>query len=498
MATFDVVIKRGTVIDGTARPRFKCDVGISGDRIAAIETDIHEDSAKSVIDADGKVVAPGFIDAHCHTDWNILEVPWDDHQERQGVTTQIGGLCGTAPLSPREHFEEAEARGLGTNYALFAGHGSIREAVMGEENRTPTTAETESMKALIRKAMDEGALGLSTGLIYAPGRFAKASELAEMATVAARLNGFYATHMRSESDHISEAFEEALTVAKASGARLQISHIKVILPRNWGKAIGLVEAIERGIKSGISITADQYPYTVTGGGLYGARKLVDGWDQDSGWGLFQDRFGQADERVKMAGHIDNLLEERGGAEHFTIIRSSEEECLGTSLDKAAASSGVTPGEYCVLALQASGGTFAMAYESVSDEELALFMRQPWTMAGSDGILGAFHPRTHGTFTRILGRYVREKHVLTLEEAVRKMTSLPAETFGFRDRGVLQAGAYADVVVFDPDTVGDEADLLTPTKQPSGVEHVLVNGVPVVSSGERTGAYPGRPLPKRSV
>lgn len=493
----DIVIKGGTVVDGTGKPGFLADVGIVGDRISAIERNLPLENASLVIDATGKVVAPGFIDVHCHTDWSILEGQWDDHQERQGITTQIAGLCGTAPVSPAAHFSQAESRGLGTNYALFAGHGSIRKEVMGEEKRPPNPEEISIMKDLTRKAMDEGALGLSTGLIYAPGRFADTNELVQLAKVAAQYGGIYATHMRSESDEISQALREALEVARASQAQLQISHIKVILPRNWGKAQNIIETVIKEKEAGLNVAADQYPYTITGGGLYGASKLVEGWDKETGPGRFLERYGDVSERKRMSYYVDSLLRERGGAQYFTIIRVAEPGYLGKSLLDAAQLRGISPGEFCIEALYESKGEFALAYESVSEEELISFMTEPWVMVGTDGVLGAFHPRTHGTFPRVLGRYVREKGVLTLEEAIRKMTSLPADTFGFKGRGRLQAGAYADIVVFDPGTVSDRATLLEPTAYPAGIEHVLVNGVPVILSSERTDAFPGRVLVRSS-
>lgn len=493
----DIVIKGGQVVDGTGKPGYPADVGLVGDRIQRLGKDIPTEGARLVIDASGKVVAPGFIDVHCHTDWSILEGPWDDHQERQGITTQIGGLCGYAPLSPAEHFSQAQARGLRTNYALFAGQGAIRKEVMGEENRPPTSDELFRMKDLVKKAMDEGALGLSTGLIYAPGEYADTSEIIQLAKVAAQYGGIYATHMRSESDEISKALEEALAVAKSANCQLQISHIKVILPRNWGTAEGIIETIERERKTGLNIAADQYPYTVTGGGLYGARKLVEGWNTENGLKSFLERFSDAAERKRMCSFADSLINERGGAKHFTIIRASDADVLGRSLADAAQSEGIGAGEFCINALNESKGEFALAYESVSEEELISFMTQPWIMVGTDGILGAFHPRTHGTFPRIIGRYVREKGVLTLEEAIRKMTSLPADTFGFEGRGRLREGAYADIVVFDPGTISDRATLLEPTAYPVGIEHVLVNGVPVILSSKRTEANPGRVLLRRS-
>lgn len=490
---YDILIKGGTVIDGTGSSRYKADVAIKGDKIVTIEPNLPKDSAPKVIDASGKIVCPGFIDPHCHTDWAILDVAWDDHQERQGVTTQVGGLCGTSPVSIREHLDQSLSQGLGTNYALFAGHGSIREEVMGNENRKPTPEELDQMKALLKTAMDEGALGLSTGLIYKPGVYADTEELIEMAKVIAPLGGIYATHIRSESDDIENALDEAITVARTAGTPLQISHIKVIMPRNWGFAAKMVDRIHKEQSRGLKITADQYPYAVTGGGHYGASRLV-GYDLETNFDVFKEQYQNSQKRKEMADYASALLMERGGPEYFSIIKASDDKLLGLYLDDALSRQhSMSLGEFLIEEIYKSRGQFAMVYHSVSEEELAHFMQQPWAMAGTDGVPGAFHPRTHGTFPRILGRYVREKQVLSLEEAIRKITSLPADTLGFKGRGRLTSGAIADIVVFDPDTVIDKSNMIQPTLYPDGIEHVLVNGLPVIEEGERTDVFPGKIL-----
>ena len=513
-SVFDIVIKNGTIIDGTGRQRYRADVGLKAGKVKSIETNIPEESALRVVDATKKVVCPGFIDAHCHTDWNILDIPWDDHQERQGVTTQIGGLCGTAPLSPKEHLEEAKTRGLGTNYALFAGHGSIREKVMGNENRPPSQEELNHMKSLLQKAMDEGALGLSTGLIYEPGVFARTDEIVELAKVIAPLGGIYATHMRSESDEIEQALEEAIFIARTAHTPLQVSHIKVILPRNWGKAEAILEKIGTEQKQGLRITADQYPYEVTGGGYYGAARLAKGSKHDLDFVKFEEVYKDECGRKELVEYVYSLIMERGGPQYFSIIKSSRKDLLGLFLPEAlsqlegsvtnykippnvfgsdSASPSYTFADLIVDEIYNSKGEFALAYHSVSEDELISFLKQPWTMTGTDGIQGAFHPRTHGTFPRILGRYVREMKVLSLEEAIRKITSLPADTFGFKGRGRIVPNAIADVVVFDPDTVIDKATLVSPNLYPEGIEYVLVNGEIVVDNGKRTDLFPGQAI-----
>ncbi len=491
---YDILIKGGTVVDGTGSPGYKAGVCIKNGKIAAIQPGLPEGSASSVIDAGGKIVCPGFIDAHCHTDWAILDGPWDDHQERQGVTTQIGGVCGISPVPVGKHLEQARKQGLGTNYALFAGHSSIRHEVMGDENRKPASQELRQMNSLLKSAMDEGALGLSTGLIYKPGVFSDTEELIEMAKVIAPLGGIYATHMRSESDDIENALDEAITVARTAGTPLQISHIKVIMPRNWGFAAKMIARIRQEQSRGLKITADQYPYDVTGGGHYGPARLVESYDRETGFDMFEKQYQDVERRKEMAGYASAVIAQRGGPKYFSIIKASQDKLIGMYLHNALSQrASLSPGEFIVNEIHKSQGQFAMVYHSVSEEELVQFMQQPWVMTGTDGVPGAFHPRTHGTFPRILGRYVREKQILTLEEAIRKITSLPADTFGFKGRGRLVSGAAADVVIFNPDTVTDRSNMVQPTVYPSGIEHVLVNGVPVIENGERTGAFPGKVL-----
>ena len=491
---YDVIITDGTVIDGTGKPGYRASVAVKDDRIAAVGPNLINESAYRKVDAGGKVVCPGFIDVHCHTDWNVLDGPWDSHQECQGVTTQIGGLCGMSPLSPREHLEKTAERGLGTNYALFAGHGTIREEVMGNENRKSTEQELDQMKALLERAMHQGALGLSTGLTYEPAVFSDTEELMEMVRVVGSFSGIYATHMRSEDDHIEEALEEAITIGRATGVPLHISHIKVTVPRNWGLATGILDRISREQGLGLKITADQYPYTVTGGGLYTAVQLVKDYDKETGFQKFQEQYQDPDTRNEMVKYAADAIFQRGGSVHFCVVRASQEEFVNVPLNKVLEQLGHTdPGAFIIDEIHRCDGEFAMIYHSISEKELVQFMQEPWVMAGTDGILGAFHPRTHGTFPRILGRYVREMQVLSLEEAIRKITSLPADTFGFTERGRLIPGAMADIVVFDPEEVIDNATMVEPTLYPKGIEQVFVNGVRVIENGQRTGAFPGMAL-----
>lgn len=504
---YDILIKNGKVIDGTGKPGFFADVAIKGKTIARIEQNIPNSDASLIIDGTGLVVSPGFIDVHCHTDWSILDGPWDDHQERQGITTQVAGLCGTSPLSPEEHFRDVlERTGLRTNYALMVGHGTIRKSVMGDAERAPFPDELRKMKYLTEKALDEGALGLSTGLIYVPGTYSTTEELKELAAVLRRYDAIYATHMRSESDAILKAVDEAIEVARYADVRLQISHIKVILPRNWGLGPEVIRKLEAAMKD-IPVAADQYPYTVTGGGFYGPSRLVKGWPVESresdpgkeseAFARFERDFRAPEKRKELTSHVRSLLDERGGPKQFIIVRAKTQRIVGMTLDEASDALDVPPEILCLEEILASGGQFAMVYEGVYEPEMIEFMKRPWVMVGTDGVPGAFHPRTHGTFPRILGRYVREKNVLSLEEAIRKMTSLPAETFGFSGRGRIAEGFHADLVIFDPESVIDKSDFIQPHAYPEGIRWVFVNGTAVVKEGQPVDVYPGVPLRRES-
>ncbi len=490
---YDILIKNGTVIDGTGEPRYLADIAVKTNKIAAIGPGLSDDCATSVIDADNMIVCPGFIDAHCHTDWAILDEPWNDRQERQGVTTQVGGVCGTSPTDLAKHFKQVSEQGLGTNYALFAGHGSIRKEIIGDENRKPNADELKQMKLLLKRSMKEGALGLSTGLIYKPGVYSDTEELIEMVKVIAPFQGIYATHMRSESERIEEALEEAFTIAKATNVHLQISHIKIIGPHNWGIASKIIKRIHQEQADGLKITADQYPYAITGGGLYTLARLVKDYDSKTGFETFEKQYEDNALRKEMAEYATEIITKLGGPEYVFIIKASQNKHIGIFLNEAASTVSQNIGEFIIDEIYNTQGQFAMVYHSLSEKEIRQFMKQPWVMVGSDGVPNAFHPRTHGTFPRYLGRYVRKQQVLGLEEAIKKITALPADTFNFENRGQLVVGAIADIVVFDPNKVIDKSNMVEHTLRPVGIEHVIVNGVPVIVHEERTEAMPGQVL-----
>jgi len=491
---FDVILRGGQILDGTGRERFAADVGIKDGRLAAIG-DLSQGRAKEELNVSGLFVAPGFIDLHSHGDWSILEGPWDDHRERQGITTELGGNCGSSPVHLDRHFQAVEEKGLATNYALLVGHGSVRKEVMGRENRPPTRDELKAMEYLVAEAMEAGAFGLSTGLIYEPGRYAATEEILYLVKVVRQYGGTYNTHMRSESDTILEALEEAMYISASGDVPLEVSHIKVILPRNWGKGEQMIEMIEAKRRRGLDITADLYPYTVTGGGFYGPANFLPSW-KEGGWEGFRAVYDSATGRRALAEQVQGVLMERGGAEYFTVIATengSASEALGLTLPELADRWGLSPAEALLKLIDAEEGKVVLAFAALNEAELESFLLVPWSMIGTDGTAKSRHPRARGTYPRVLGEYVREKGLLTWEEAVRKMTSLPAQRLGLVDRGIIAEGKWADLTIFDPKTVRDRATYLEPELRPAGIIHVLVNGELVVRDGQSTGKRPGRVL-----
>lgn len=490
----DIILRGGQVLDGTGRERLAADVGVQGGRIQAVG-DLSRQRARDEIDARGLFVAPGFIDLHSHGDWSILEGPWSDHRERQGITTELGGNCGSSPVHLDRHFQAVEEMGTATNYALLVGHGSVRKEVLGKEDRPPSREELKNMEYLVAEGMEAGAFGLSTGLIYVPGRFAATEEVLYLVKVVRRYGGTYNTHMRSESDTILEALDEALRIASSGDVPLEVSHIKVMLRRNWGKGERMIERIEAGRKLGLDITADLYPYTVTGGGFYGPGNFLPTW-KEGGWESFRSAYQDKDQRVQLTDQVRSVLVERGGPEYFTVIATElgvASEALGLGLPELANLWKASPEEALLELFYREEGKVVLAFAALEEKELEGFLTVPWSMIGTDGTAKSRHPRPRGTYPRVLARYVRERGLLSWEEAIRKMTSLPAQRMGLKDRGIVAAGKWADLTVFDPLTVRDTATFLEPEARPEGVIHVLVNGELVVRDGVSTGCKPGRVL-----
>lgn len=498
-AEWDVLIAGGTVVDGSGSAGVRADVALLDGRIAAVGSDLGP--ANKIINAEGQVVAPGFIDVHTHAE-NICALPSAENFLRMGVTTIVTGNCGTSATNVRDFFKEIEATRVGLNVAMLIGHNSVRKQAMGGSFlRAPTTAQLDEMRRLVDEAMVDGAVGLSTGLIYNPGAFAKTDEVLELAKVAAQHGGVYVSHMRNESVKIFEAIDELMTIARGAKIRAQVSHIKLTGPTSWGKTTEVLKLLDKGRAEGLQITHDQYAYTASSTGL---GQLIPDAARE---GTREDYKARIADPEKKATIIEQMktMRERIGREDYTyavIARCpSDPELNGKNLREAAkmrrGSEAVEEQVELVLEIEANGGGSAV-FHGMNEEDLQVFMKHPLTMVASDGgprKLGEDvpHPRSYGNNARVLGRYVRDLKVLDLEDAVRKMSALPAEVFRLKDRGVLKKGAVADVVVFDPKMVDDPSTFEDPHHYATGFSAVVVNGVPVIEAGELTENRPGRPV-----
>jgi N-acyl-D-amino-acid deacylase len=502
---FDLLIRGARVLNGANRPPVLSDVGIRDGRIAAIG-ELSAARARRVIEAKGLLVAPGFIDVHTHADKAALAHPEAANFLRMGVTTIITGNCGGSVLDLRKHFAAVEKNGISVNYASLIGHGTVRRKVMGREDRAPTEEELGRMKALVKKAMEAGAVGLSTGLIYVPGTFAGTDELVELCRVVAAHGGIYATHMRNESTGILASIDEAVCIGHRSGCAVQISHLKACGKPAWGLAPKIVARLRKARAGGVKVTADQYAYTATSTSL-------DVLFPASARAVGRKRFGRKlrDDpafRDRMRAALFKTMQ-RSGTEDLAycqIARAPGNSKLnGLTLKEAAKVEWDRDGAEdqarlaIKLMIDADGKRVGMVYHKMCEDDVETIMRAPEVCVASDsGIRNPRsaarpHPRGTGNNARVLGLYVRERKVLDLSLAVYKMTSLPARIFGLNDRGVVRKGAFADLTIFDPKTVRDRATYKEPLQDPDGIPFVIVNGVVVIDRGKHTGKRPGRVL-----
>lgn len=486
---FDIIIENGRVIDGTGNPWFRADIGIIDDRIHYLGA-LGSARAKRRIDASGMFVTPGFIDIHTHSNTGIINIPQAENSLQQGLTTIVAGNCGGAPLPVGEFLNRVSEKGISINYATLTGHNSIRSAVMGSANRPPTAAEMSEMKALVEKSMLEGAFGLSTGLFYTPGNYAETSEIIELAKVAANYNGMYVSHLRDESDYsvgLIEAVKEAIMIGEEAGIRVQISHLKCLGKPVWNKSQEVLQLIEEARDRGLDIRFDQYPYTASATNMWSA--IFPAWAREGGNVTSLERLESSELGDKLRAEMRDNIERRGGASTLYIVREK------AFLSDLAAKWDCDPVE-AAIRIQKNGSSTVISY-NMTDHDLETILKSPYGMIGSDGSVGrqdnSGHPRSFGTFPRVLRLYVREKNLLTWEEAVRKMTSAPAERLGLWDRGIIRPGAFADIVVFDPLTVSDKATYESPTEYPEGILYVLVNGKTVIDNHVHTGLTPGKVL-----
>ncbi|HUR83426.1 MAG TPA: D-aminoacylase [Thermoanaerobaculia bacterium] len=508
--TFDIVIVNGEVIDGTGAARKRADIGIRGDTIVAIG-DLGKQEAKTRIDAKGSVVTPGFIDLLGNSQAAVLLDPKLEGKIRQGVTTEVTGeghspapqndamlaeMERTKPKGwPRvswhtlgEFMNVVEKNGSALNFAFYVGAANSREMVLGHADRAPAPAELKQMEAITQKAVSEGAVGVSSALIYPPGRFATTDELIALA----RIGGSYWTHLRSESSNIDAAIDEAIRIGREAKVPVNIFHLKIGGTANAGRMPEILAKIEAAQKSGVDIGANIYPFTASSTDL---TSIVSAWALSGGYPHFKDRLKDPVQRQRIANDLRASRLKPGAAP--VIIRGNPSR----RLDEIAKERGVDQAEAALqLFEEAEKSPLAIFPSSANEADMKAALVKPWVAFGSDS--GAVveqlkdqggHPRAYATFTRVLARYVREEKLLTLEEAVRKMTSLAASRAGFKDRGVLREGMKADVIVFDPQKVQDRSTYEDPHHFSEGVSHVIVNGVPVLSDGAMTGKFPGRVL-----
>jgi N-acyl-D-amino-acid deacylase len=514
----DLLIRGGALIDGTGAPRVRADVAVTNGRITDVGAFTGR-RAMRMIDARDKIVAPGFIDIHSHSDESMLVNSAMESALHQGVTLVVCGNCGgsSAPVhglaaeeadreyerlgiarswsSFYEYVAAVEANGAAINLCSFVGHGTLRMCVLGAEARPPTADELAKMRALLGRAMDEGAIGLASGLIYPPSAYGTTDELASLCEIVRARGGLYASHIRNEGAQLLDAVEENLEVGRRSGVRVQLSHHKASGQKNWGKVKESVARIEEARRSGVDVQADQYPYTASSTGL---AVTIPNWAHEGGSAKLTARL--KDPAVRRRIREEDT--ETGRAwDRIVIARARHHpEYSGRSVADLAKAAGKDPLEWTCDTLVEHDGAVDIVHHSMSEDDVRFVMAQPWVAIGSDSranapygplSFGKPHPRSYGTFPRVLGHYSRQERVLTLEDAVRKMTSLTARHLRLRDRGVVRVGAWADLVVFDPATVEDVATYDDPHRYPRGIEHVVVNGAVAIDAGATTEERAGR-------
>jgi N-acyl-D-amino-acid deacylase len=485
----DLILRNGTVIDGSGSPSIHTDVGIAGDRIAFVGSSAGR-KAKRVIDATGLIITPGFIDPHTHTADDLTD-PKRGRNEAylmQGVSTVATGNDGDSPEHTGDTLARWTRQGVGTNATLFIGEGTVRGEVMGMSDAKPTPEQMKKMKALVDTAMNEGAIGLSTGLYYAPGSYATTEEVIALASVAAQHGGIYDTHMRDESTYnigLMNSVRETLRIGKEANIPVMISHIKALGADVWGQSTEVIALIDEARKDEINATASQYPYDASGTSV--TASLVPRWAEADGKLL--KNIDDPALHQRLIQEMTENLRRRGGPETLLMTAAKDKSIVGKNLAQIAKERHVSPIEAALQIIRAGGSSVASF--NMKESDIEAFMKQPWVMTCSDGSEG--HPRKYGTFPHKIHEYVYEKHVLSLEAAVRSSTSLPAKTLRLKNRGLLKQGYFADVLIFDPKTFIDRATYENPTVLATGVQYLLVNGKFAVDRGNLTTTLAGRAL-----
>jgi len=523
---FQLIIKNGRVLDGLGNAPVKTDIGIKGDRITALGQ-LGEASADRIIDARDRYIAPGFIDIHTHTDTELLVNPKAESKVRQGVTTEVSGNCGSSPFplndkmlqNMNKHLKEKygfegdwhdiegfyqalERKKIAFNYMSFTGHGDLRTYVVGKNDVAPSQSQMAEMKRLLQRSMEQGSLGLSTGLEYAPGSYAETAEITELCRVVAQNKGVYATHMRDEDDEVEAAIEEALEISRQSGVSLQISHLKACNQPNWHKVDHMLALIHEAAKQGLPVKADRYPYDAWGTGLSSFLPL---WARQGETEEILERLSSKEAMPRIRKYMQQRGQRIGGWDRVVISNchsKANEKWEGMSIQACAEETGKEPWRFVFDLLLAEKNRVGVIGFAMSEANLQKVLADPLVMVGSDGSAvapygklgeGKPHPRFYGTFPRVLGKYARQEKIFDFPTAIHKMTGMSAQKLQLKDRGVIQKGKKADITIFNPKTVIDQATFAKPHQYPTGIDYVLVNGEIVIKQGEHTGELPGRVL-----
>jgi N-acyl-D-amino-acid deacylase len=499
--SYDLVILNGKLVDGSGNPWYYADVAIQNGKIVRIDNLKHVSSTR-VIDATGLIVAPGFIDVHAHIEGSEMTTPTADNFIHDGVTSVVTGNCGGSNLSISEYFKRLDSLKTSVNIASLIGHNTVRRAAMGDAQRDPTPDELKKMETLVTDAMNAGAVGLSTGLIYVPGTYSKTDEVVALARMAAQQGGVYASHIRDEGDKVTDAVNEAINIGRLAKIPVEISHFKVTYKPNWGRSVETIKLVEDARKEGLDVTIDQYPYVASSTTL---DVTVPSWVFAGGRDSMKVRINNPAMRMKIKKEMVALLKKNQleSYSYAQVSRYAPDTTLnGKNISEINKLKGrkAKPMEEAetILEMIAAINRTQMVYFSMNEDDLKRIMQYPFNMIASDAAIARFgsgmpHPRAYGTNARVLGKYVREQKVIRLEEAIRRMTSLPAQKFNLRDRGLVREGMAADIVLFAENTVNDAATYTTPHAYSTGFNFVLVNGKVVVDSGKHTGVRSGQVL-----